>query len=205
MILRSWTKRRHLLKRVSGSNISCDFPYKDTVPKPNHLNKITSSLSLSLSFLLLIHFLSLFLSQTSLNRSSRIQKQSPLLIRNHLPCFKMTGFSVSLIVSNLSNVASYLSPIFETIPSTKVVPAQIEKVVSLVSRTGRDLQRYDNAGYRQVVGYVKHVLKSFSPYRCSFRNLIYIFFKILFADAYRTDTRNNEAMGPSPKRSNFSL
>ena len=75
----------------------------------------------------------------------------------------MTGFSVSLIVSNLSNVASYLSPIFETIPS-KVVPAQIEKVVSLVSRTGRDLQRYDNAGYRQVVGYVKHVLKSFSTF-----------------------------------------
>ena len=65
----------------------------------------------------------------------------------------MTGFSVSLIVSNFSNVASYLSPIFETIPS-KVVPAQIEKVVSLVSRTGRDLQRYDNSGYRQVVGYV---------------------------------------------------
>ncbi|CAH8381304.1 unnamed protein product [Eruca vesicaria subsp. sativa] len=70
----------------------------------------------------------------------------------------MTGFSVSLIVSNLSNVASYLSPIFETIPS-KVVPAQIEKVVSLVSRTGRDLQRYDNSGYRQVVGCVPYRYK----------------------------------------------
>ncbi|CAH2037021.1 unnamed protein product [Thlaspi arvense] len=70
----------------------------------------------------------------------------------------MTGFSVSLFVSNLSNVASYLSPIFETIPS-KVVPVQIEKVVSLVSRTGRDLQRYDNAGYRQVVGCVPYRYK----------------------------------------------
>ncbi|EOA37110.1 hypothetical protein CARUB_v10010316mg [Capsella rubella] len=71
----------------------------------------------------------------------------------------MTGFSVSLFVSNLSNVASYLSPIFESIPSTKVVPAQIEKVVSLVSRTGRDLQRYDNSGYRQVVGCVPYRFK----------------------------------------------
>ncbi|KAG7654719.1 NUDIX hydrolase domain [Arabidopsis suecica] len=71
----------------------------------------------------------------------------------------MTGFSVSLFVSNLSNVASYLSPIFENIPSTKVVPAQIEKVVSLVSRTGRDLQRYDHAGYRQVVGCVPYRYK----------------------------------------------
>ncbi|XP_010459443.1 PREDICTED: nudix hydrolase 4-like [Camelina sativa] len=71
----------------------------------------------------------------------------------------MTGFSVSLFVSNLSNVASYLSPIFESIPSTKVVPAQIEKVVSLVSRTGRDLQRYDTSGYRQVVGCVPYRYK----------------------------------------------
>ncbi|CAA7032452.1 unnamed protein product [Microthlaspi erraticum] len=71
----------------------------------------------------------------------------------------MTGFSVSLFVSNLSNVASYLSPIFETIPS-KVVPAQIEKVVSLVSRTGRDLQRYDTTGYRQVVGCVPYRYKT---------------------------------------------
>lgn len=86
----------------------------------------------------------------------------------------MTGFSVSLFVSNLSNVASYLSPIFENIPSTKVVPAQIEKVVSLVSRTGRDLQRYDHAGYRQVVGYVLTPLRSFFS-----KTLIFVLIKLI--------------------------
>ncbi|XP_010537505.1 PREDICTED: nudix hydrolase 4 [Tarenaya hassleriana] len=70
----------------------------------------------------------------------------------------MTGFSVSLFVSNISNVASYLSPLFESIPS-KVIPSQIEKVVSLVSRTGRDLQRYDSKGFRQVVGCIPYRYK----------------------------------------------
>lgn len=48
----------------------------------------------------------------------------------------MTDLYVSLFISNYS-------------------PTPIQKVVSLVSRTGRDLQRYDTTGYRQVVGYVK--------------------------------------------------
>lgn len=64
----------------------------------------------------------------------------------------MTEFYVSLFISN---VASHLSPTFDNIPSKKIVPTPIEKDVSLVSRTGRDLQRYNTAGYRQVVGYVQ--------------------------------------------------
>ncbi|KAL1216864.1 Nudix hydrolase 21 [Cardamine amara subsp. amara] len=71
----------------------------------------------------------------------------------------MTDFYVSLFISNLSNVNSHLSPTFENIP-TKIVPTTpIEDVVSLVSRTGRDLQRYNNTGYRQVVGCVPYRYK----------------------------------------------
>ncbi|ESQ27831.1 hypothetical protein EUTSA_v10019174mg [Eutrema salsugineum] len=70
----------------------------------------------------------------------------------------MTGIYVSLFISNYPNVTSHLSPTFDNIPS-KTVPTPIEKVVSLVSRTGRDLQRYNTAGYRQVVGCIPYRYK----------------------------------------------
>ncbi|XP_010471414.1 PREDICTED: nudix hydrolase 21, chloroplastic-like [Camelina sativa] len=73
----------------------------------------------------------------------------------------MTGIYVSLFISNFSNVTSHLSPTFDNIiPSSnpkKIAP--IEKVVSLVSRTGRDLQRYSTSGHRQVVGCVPYRYK----------------------------------------------
>ncbi|XP_006302706.2 nudix hydrolase 21, chloroplastic [Capsella rubella] len=72
----------------------------------------------------------------------------------------MTGFYVSLFISNFSNVTSHLSPTFDNIPSKKIVPTPIEKVVSLVSRTGRDLQRYNSSGHRQVVGCVPYRYKN---------------------------------------------
>ncbi|CAF2198692.1 hypothetical protein BRARA_G03260 [Brassica rapa] len=53
----------------------------------------------------------------------------------------MTDLYVSLFISNYS-------------------PTPIQKVVSLVSRTGRDLQRYDTTGYRQVVGCIPYRYKN---------------------------------------------
>ncbi|CAN8235062.1 unnamed protein product [Cochlearia groenlandica] len=70
----------------------------------------------------------------------------------------MTELYVSLFISNYTNVSSNLSPTFDNI-SSKIVPTQIEKVVSLVSRTGRDLQRYNTLGHRQVVGCIPYRYK----------------------------------------------
>ncbi|KFK41790.1 hypothetical protein AALP_AA2G172400 [Arabis alpina] len=64
----------------------------------------------------------------------------------------MTGFYVSLFISNYSNISSHF-------PSNTIVPTPVDKVVSLVSRTGRDLQRYDTTGFRQVVGCIPYRYK----------------------------------------------
>ncbi|KAL0731736.1 hypothetical protein Bca4012_027830 [Brassica carinata] len=63
----------------------------------------------------------------------------------------MTELYVSLCISNYSNIASHFSPTYYNIPS--------KKVISLVSRTGRDLQRYNTTGYRQVVGCIPYRYK----------------------------------------------
>jgi hypothetical protein len=38
------------------------------------------------------------------------------------------------------------------------ISVQVDHMVALVPRTGRHLQRYDNKGFRQVVGYVSFFL-----------------------------------------------
>lgn len=88
----------------------------------------------------------------------------------------MTDLYVSLYISNYS-------------------PTPIQKVVSLVSRTGRDLQRYDATGYRQVVGYVQPnktlILISNSGVYGSLESESWFW---LCADVYRTDTRTMERL-----------
>uniref|UniRef100_A0A1J3DCD3 Nudix hydrolase 21, chloroplastic n=1 Tax=Noccaea caerulescens TaxID=107243 RepID=A0A1J3DCD3_NOCCA len=72
----------------------------------------------------------------------------------------MTELYVSLFISNYSNVvASHLSPTFDNLPPNIAPTPTIEKAISQVSRTGRHLQRYDTAGYRQVVGCVPYRYK----------------------------------------------
>ncbi|CAN7040937.1 unnamed protein product [Brassica rapa subsp. trilocularis] len=61
----------------------------------------------------------------------------------------MTELYVSLCISN---IGSHFPPTYNNnIPS--------KKVISLVSRTGRDLQRYNTTGYRQVVGCIPYRYK----------------------------------------------
>ncbi|KAJ4909374.1 hypothetical protein Rs2_03995 [Raphanus sativus] len=60
----------------------------------------------------------------------------------------MTELCVSYCISNYSNIASQFPPTYNNI--------------SLVSRTGRDLQRYNTNGYRQVVGCIPYRYKNHS-------------------------------------------
>ncbi|ONI09399.1 hypothetical protein PRUPE_5G235900 [Prunus persica] len=55
------------------------------------------------------------------------------------------------------NIADFVfsSPLFSKKNGGNFIPMQIEDVVSLVSRTGRHMQRYDE-GYRQVVGCIPY-------------------------------------------------
>lgn len=59
---------------------------------------------------------------------------------------------LSFCLANFANLLYYLFPFFERIP-VKFMSLQIENMVTLVSRTGRELQRYEK-GSRLVVGYV---------------------------------------------------
>ncbi|OAY46484.1 nudix hydrolase 18, mitochondrial [Manihot esculenta] len=64
---------------------------------------------------------------------------------------------LSFFVRNFANFLSFLLPFIDKLPS-KLLPPQLEKIVALVSRTGRHLQRYDK-GCRQVVGCVPYRYK----------------------------------------------
>ncbi|KAJ4713566.1 Nudix hydrolase mitochondrial-like [Melia azedarach] len=70
----------------------------------------------------------------------------------------MGGISFSL--TNLASYLWFLHPLFEKIP-VKFLPSQLQNMFSLVSRTGRQLQRYDQ-GYRQVVGCIPYRYRSSS-------------------------------------------
>ncbi|KDP34747.1 hypothetical protein JCGZ_11901 [Jatropha curcas] len=65
---------------------------------------------------------------------------------------------LSFFLRNFANLISFLLPLLDKLPA-KLLPAkQFEKMVSLVSRTGRHLQRYDR-GCRQVVGCIPYRYK----------------------------------------------
>ncbi|GLU18374.1 hypothetical protein SLE2022_346800 [Rubroshorea leprosula] len=64
---------------------------------------------------------------------------------------------VSFFFKNFTNLISFLSPFLKKIP-IKILPMQIENMVSVVSRSGRHLQRYDS-GYRLVVGCIPYRYK----------------------------------------------
>ncbi|KAJ9141568.1 hypothetical protein P3X46_032091 [Hevea brasiliensis] len=64
---------------------------------------------------------------------------------------------ISFFVRNFANLLSFLLPFLDKLPS-KLLPAQFENMISLVSRTGRHLQRY-NKGCRQVVGCIPYRYK----------------------------------------------
>lgn len=58
---------------------------------------------------------------------------------------------ISGFLTNFSPFNNLLESILEKIPVKLPIP--IEKMISFVyPRTGRDLQRYDNRGFRLVVG-----------------------------------------------------
>ncbi|KAJ6969956.1 hypothetical protein NC653_034501 [Populus alba x Populus x berolinensis] len=65
--------------------------------------------------------------------------------------------NLSFYLTNLTNLLNFLFPFLIKIPS-KSLPVQIETMVSLVSRTGRNLQRYEK-GYRLVVGCIPYRYK----------------------------------------------
>ncbi|XP_065851317.1 nudix hydrolase 4 [Euphorbia lathyris] len=65
---------------------------------------------------------------------------------------------LSFFVRNFATFLSFLIPLLEKFPS-KLLPAQLEKLVSSLARTGRDLQRYDHRGFRQVVGCIPYRYK----------------------------------------------
>jgi len=69
--------------------------------------------------------------------------------------------NLSFYLTNLTNFLNFLFPFLIKIPS-KSLPVQIETMVSLVSRTGRNLQRYEK-GCRLVVGWVSFSFL-FSPF-----------------------------------------
>ncbi|KAG5233867.1 hypothetical protein OIU78_017146 [Salix suchowensis] len=68
---------------------------------------------------------------------------------------------LSFYLTNLTNLLNFLFPFLIKIPS-KFLPVQIENMVTLVSRTGRHLQRYEK-GYRLVVGCIPYRYKSQEP------------------------------------------
>uniref|UniRef100_A0A3N7HLK7 Nudix hydrolase domain-containing protein n=1 Tax=Populus trichocarpa TaxID=3694 RepID=A0A3N7HLK7_POPTR len=65
--------------------------------------------------------------------------------------------NLSFYLTNLTNFLNFLFPFLIKIPS-KSLPVQIETMVSLVSRTGRNLQRYEK-GCRLVVGCIPYRYK----------------------------------------------
>ncbi|XP_021909432.1 nudix hydrolase 18, mitochondrial [Carica papaya] len=64
---------------------------------------------------------------------------------------------LSFCLANFANLLYYLFPFFERIP-VKFMSLQIENMVTLVSRTGRELQRYEK-GSRLVVGCIPYRYK----------------------------------------------
>ncbi|KAG5229739.1 nudix hydrolase [Salix suchowensis] len=64
---------------------------------------------------------------------------------------------LSFFLSNLTNFLNFLFPFLIKIPS-KSLPVQIKTMVSLASRSGRHLQRYEK-GYRLVVGCIPYRYK----------------------------------------------
>ncbi|XP_021654968.2 nudix hydrolase 4 isoform X2 [Hevea brasiliensis] len=64
---------------------------------------------------------------------------------------------LSFFMRNFANFLSFLLPFIDKLPS-KLLPAQFENMISLVSRTGRQLQRYDR-GCRLVVGCIPYRYK----------------------------------------------
>lgn len=80
------------------------------------------------------------------------------------------GGGVSFFLRNFANLISFLSPFLERIP-IKFLPMQIESVVSVVARTGRQLQRYDSQGCRLVVGCIPYRYKKQSASESSIEDL----------------------------------
>ncbi|KAF5730291.1 hypothetical protein HS088_TW20G00664 [Tripterygium wilfordii] len=58
-------------------------------------------------------------------------------------------------LTNFTNFLSVMFAFLEKFP-VKIMPIQLKDMVTLVSRTGRHLQRYDDKGLRQVVGCIPY-------------------------------------------------
>ncbi|XP_050220366.1 nudix hydrolase 18, mitochondrial-like [Mercurialis annua] len=63
----------------------------------------------------------------------------------------------AFFVRNFQNLVCFFLPLLEKIPA-KLLPSHIQNMVSLISRTGRHLQRYDGA-CRLVVGCIPYRFK----------------------------------------------
>ncbi|XP_048228388.1 nudix hydrolase 18, mitochondrial-like [Ricinus communis] len=63
----------------------------------------------------------------------------------------------SFFMRNFQHLLSFLVPFLDKVPS-KLLPSQVQDMISFVSRTGRNLQRYDG-GCRQVVGCIPYRYK----------------------------------------------